>query len=116
MNYLRARISSKVNIRIQTETEAMHVRINAPLFEWVIENICKNAVDAMSGIGDLTIRLHHEKEKAVIDISDTGKGISQIEALAGVYTRLYHQKKGLGAWVYPFRSVLSKTTTRVKYW
>ena len=98
MNYLRARISSKVNVRIQTESEAIHVRINAPLFEWVIENICKNAVDAMSGIGDLTIHLHHEKDKAVIDISDTGKGIAKSK-LSQVFTPGYTTKKrgwGLG--------------------
>lgn len=98
MNYLRVRISSKVNVHVQSDSKAIHVRINAPLFEWVIENICKNAVDAMSGIGDLTIHLHHDKEKAVIDITDTGKGIAKAK-LSQVFTPGYTTKKrgwGLG--------------------
>lgn len=98
VNYLRTRISSKVQMHRQYESEVTNVRINSPLFEWVIENICKNAVDAMSGIGDLTVRIHHEKDKAVIDITDTGKGIPKSK-LSQVFTPGYTTKKrgwGLG--------------------
>ena len=98
MNYLRVRISSKVNVHVRSGSEVIHARINAPLFEWVIENICKNAVDAMSGIGDLTIQLHHEHNKVIIDISDTGKGIPKSK-LSQVFTPGYTTKKrgwGLG--------------------
>ena len=98
VNYLRTRLSSKVKMHVAYETEATNVRINSPLFEWVIENICKNAVDAMSGVGDLTLRIHHEKDKAVIDITDTGKGIPKSK-LSQVFTPGYTTKKrgwGLG--------------------
>ncbi len=98
VNYLRTRISSKVNMRVQNEGEPLKVLINAPLFEWVIENICKNAVDAMSGIGDLTIRMQSDKDRAVVDITDTGKGIPKAK-LSQVFTPGYTTKKrgwGLG--------------------
>ncbi len=98
VNYLRTRISSKVSIRVETGGEPLKVLINAPLFEWVIENICKNAVDAMSGIGDLTIRMQSEKDRAVVDITDTGKGIASSK-LSQVFVPGYTTKKrgwGLG--------------------
>ena len=76
VSYLRSRVSSKVRMHLHTDSQTIPVHINPPLFEWVIENICKNAVDAMSGIGDITIRIQQEKvDSVVIDISDTGKGI-----------------------------------------
>ncbi len=53
------------------------VSINVPLFEWVVENLCKNAVDAMGGIGDITFTLHNINSRIAIDISDTGKGIAK---------------------------------------
>jgi hypothetical protein len=78
VNYLRPRISTKINIRISALQENLYAQINAPLFEWVIENLCKNAVDAMSGNGELHIRILRGNEKRVfIDISDTGKGIQK---------------------------------------
>ena len=72
--YLRPRISAKVTVTllIDEKIEAAH---NAPLMEWVIENICKNAVDAMEGEGKLEIKMHRTAEWVFIDIKDTGKGI-----------------------------------------
>ena len=52
-------------------------RMNAPLFEWVIENLCKNAVDAMDGKGVLTVNLTGDAGNVYIDVADTGKGISK---------------------------------------
>lgn len=99
VNYLQTRISSKVTMHLQTESEAIHAMINKPLFDWVIENICKNAVDAMSGIGDITIRMMREKnDKVIIDITDTGKGIPKSK-INQVFTPGYTTKKrgwGLG--------------------
>ena len=78
INYLKIRISTKITIKIVSELAPGQVaNINKYLFEWVIENICKNAVDAMSGTGTVIIRLKEGKNnQLVIDISDTGKGIS----------------------------------------
>ncbi len=76
ITYLQTRISTKVNIYLNTESEKLYAKINKPLFDWVIENICKNAIDAMSGIGTITINLQQGKEqKILLDITDTGKGI-----------------------------------------
>jgi len=78
LNYLKIRISTKVHIGIQSSLAPNQMaNVNKYLFEWVIENICKNAVDAMSGTGDILIQLSEGKNnQLVIDISDSGKGIS----------------------------------------
>jgi len=79
VEYLKKRVSSKVKFRIGIEPYADAVApINKPLFEWVIENICKNAVDAMSGRGEIEIYIRTTKDdrKIYIDIKDTGKGMS----------------------------------------
>lgn len=76
VNYLQTRISSKVKINMHHGNEEVKAEINRPLFDWVIENICKNAVDAMSGVGAIDIYVTHSPEgKVIVDISDTGKGI-----------------------------------------
>jgi signal transduction histidine kinase len=78
ISYLRPRISSKVEIKINGYANNIEALINKPLFEWVIENICKNAVDAMKGQGSISIDIIKESEKFVlIDITDTGKGMDK---------------------------------------
>ena len=76
IKYLRPRISSKVNIEIFSLSDNIQAMIHPPLFEWVIENLCKNAVDAIGGAGTIAIKiLRGSDSKVFIDISDTGKGI-----------------------------------------
>jgi signal transduction histidine kinase len=79
-SYLAKRISTKVKMSLENQLPPgmSIVHINRLLFEWVIENICKNAVDAMGGIGELRLKLLplHNGELA-IDITDTGKGIAK---------------------------------------
>ncbi|MGM0945764.1 MAG: sensor histidine kinase [Bacteroidota bacterium] len=78
INYLRPRISTKIDLQIQTDAQDLEAMINKPLFEWVIENICKNAVDAMKGKGKITIEILQDSDKFVlVDIKDTGKGIEK---------------------------------------
>jgi signal transduction histidine kinase len=74
VDYLKLRVSDKVHFVFEAP-EPIIARHNASLIEWVIENICKNAVDAMEGNGTLTVSLHSSPEWAQIDIKDTGKGI-----------------------------------------
>ena len=78
INYLKIRISTKVTINIQSSLlPNQSANINKYLFEWVIENICKNGVDAMGGTGKIHIHLFEGKlNQLIIEISDTGKGIS----------------------------------------
>ncbi len=77
IDYLKSRISTKVIFSIISDVEvSATAKINKPLFEWVIENICKNATDAMNGVGRIDIRILRMNDgKIAIDISDTGKGI-----------------------------------------
>lgn len=83
MDYMRTRTSSKIIYTLHAE-EAEHCQamLCVPLFEWVIENICKNAIDSMDGKGSITIEVKTENgkgkaENLYIDITDTGKGIDR---------------------------------------
>lgn len=98
VDYMGRRTSAKVTMAKEMPEEDLIVKINPSLFEWVIENLCKNAVDAMEGAG--TITLHAEKVggKVVIDVTDTGKGIRKKD-LHNVFTPGFTTKKrgwGLG--------------------
>lgn len=76
VDYLKTRSSSKVLfVTTFSSEDTIMVPVNAALFEWVVENICKNAIDAMEGDGAITIKVEEVDRFAVIDISDTGKGI-----------------------------------------
>ncbi len=76
INYLRKRISKKVEIKVHAKPADIRAQINKPLFDWVIENLCKNAVDSMGGVGKIDINIKKSMDdKVIIDITDTGKGI-----------------------------------------
>jgi signal transduction histidine kinase len=76
IDYMRSRISQKVQFEITPGPDQDIIApLNLHLFEWVIENLCKNAVDAMEGSGKLTVELTEEADHMHIDITDTGKGI-----------------------------------------
>ncbi len=75
LNYLKQRTSKNVHYTVQLPDHPINVNMSAPLFEWVIENICKNAVDAMDGKGELKVELLELPEQVNILICDTGKGI-----------------------------------------
>lgn len=97
VEYLRKRVSNRIVITCDT-TGQMFVPLNVPLFEWVVENLCKNAVDAMEGEGRISILAEMTEGKAVIDVSDTGKGIAKSD-FSTVFTPGYTTKKrgwGLG--------------------
>lgn len=96
-NYLRSRLSSKVNININSISNNITAKINAPLFEWVIENLCKNAVDAMSGVGNLDIKIMRGSDyKVFIDISDNGKGIPKSKIKQVFHPGYSTKKRGWG--------------------
>jgi signal transduction histidine kinase len=76
IDYLKLRTSSKVRFITDFNTEKeVVIPVNSALFEWVIENVSKNAIDAMEGTGEITVRISETEKNALIDISDTGKGI-----------------------------------------
>lgn len=77
VEYIDRRTSKKVQIRFNLPEEPVFACVNALLFEWVVENICKNAVDAMKGEGSIEITLIPTIKGAQIEIHDTGKGIAR---------------------------------------
>lgn len=109
--YLQSRVSKKVIFRIESDLPAdTPAQLNVPLFDWVVENICKNAVDAMDGRGSITLHLRRVRTRrswywrqkpgrqVAIDITDTGKGIAK-HRLERVFLPGYTTKKrgwGLG--------------------
>ena len=99
-DYLSKRISTKVKMSVASQIpDGQTVKINKLLFEWVIENVCKNAVDAMKGVGELRLNmLVLPNQQVAIDITDTGKGISKAN-MQKVFNPGYSTKKrgwGLG--------------------
>lgn len=77
LQYMKSRISGKVKIVLSLSDDDHGVLISTPLFEWVMENLTKNAVDAMGGEGTITITTGTEKGKVWIEVNDTGKGIAR---------------------------------------
>lgn len=96
LGYMRKRASEKVVFRIEAGEKPIYCRINAPLFDWVIENLTKNALDAMSGSGTIQLNISQQGKQAIIDFTDSGKGIPshQFQAIfkPGITTR----KRGWG--------------------
>ena len=76
-SYMASRISSRISLSIDTCAENVPVRISAPLFEWVMENLIKNAVDAMNGSGSIKVEVCRHASQARVTVTDTGKGIDR---------------------------------------
>lgn len=98
IDYMDRRTSKKVQIVRHFPDHDVRVRMNASLFEWVIENLCKNAVDAMEGSGRIDLTLIDQSEQVVIEVADNGKGIRKKDQ-KNVFTPGFTTKKrgwGLG--------------------
>ena len=78
VDYMDRRTSKKIEMKTVLPSDDIIINLNASLFEWVIENLCKNAVDAMGGkLGSITLRLEETDKRAIVEVSDTGKGIKK---------------------------------------
>jgi K+-sensing histidine kinase KdpD len=75
ITYLRTRSSDKVIYDIHLPQDELIVPINAELFEWVIENVCKNAIDAINGSGRIDIYISDHTQVVYVDIADNGRGV-----------------------------------------
>jgi nitrogen-specific signal transduction histidine kinase len=75
--YFKRRAPEKVHFELNHPNEPVYTKMNPPLFDWVIENLLKNALDAMDGSGVISIRVMKEVHRVVIEVQDTGKGISK---------------------------------------
>ena len=100
--YLQSRVSRKVSFTITTSLPTdTPAKVNIPLFDWVVENICKNAVDAMDGKGSIHIHLRRparsrSKNQIAIDITDTGKGIPKSKMESVFLPGFTTKKRGWG--------------------
>jgi signal transduction histidine kinase len=98
VSYIERRSSNKIRFVRQFPSEGLVVRMNASLLEWVFENLCKNAIDAMDGQGMITLRVINAESKVAIEVEDTGKGIAKSHRNS-VFTPGFTTKKrgwGLG--------------------
>jgi signal transduction histidine kinase len=98
VDYMNLRTSKKVEIVRHLPEEEVIIKMNPQLFEWVIENLCKNAVDAMEGNGRIDLTLTDEDDRVVIEVHDNGKGIRKKD-IKNVFTPGFTTKKrgwGLG--------------------
>lgn len=98
IDYMDRRTSKKVEMIRDFPAEDVIVRMNSSLFEWVIENLCKNAVDAMEGKGRLLLTLKAESNRVIIEVTDNGKGIRKRD-IKNVFTPGFTTKQrgwGLG--------------------
>ena len=98
IDYMDRRTSNQVQMIRHLPDHEVIVKMNASLFEWVVENLCKNAVDAMEGKGTITLTLMDEDHRVAIEVQDTGKGIKKKD-VANVFTPGFTTKKrgwGLG--------------------
>jgi len=97
-DYLKSRSSDLIDFEISVPKETLNVNLNKQLYGWTIENLVKNAIDAMKGKGQISIVIHHEDKHVKINISDTGKGISK-KQFSKIFEPGYTTKKrgwGLG--------------------
>lgn len=76
-DYMRGRISSRIDLTVNTSPTPLPVDMSAPLIEWVMENLIKNAVDAMEARGSITINIRSERHMAIVTVTDTGKGMTR---------------------------------------
>ena len=125
VSYLQRRISSRITITSHIHQE-VELPLSAPLFEWVLEVLCKNSADAMSGAGSIEISGQIKDDRFIIDVTDTGKGIAR-KNFSSVFKAGYTTKQrgwGLGlslskriiekyhhGRIYVFQSIVGKGTT-----
>lgn len=77
VSYIHRRSSDKVRMTTTFAEPQMMASVCAPLFEWVIENLCKNAIDAMQGEGEISVYVSRQQGQVLVEVADTGKGIER---------------------------------------
>lgn len=97
IDYLTPRTSKKVSYHVSLPPhKSLIVPVNRQLFGWVLENLCKNAVDAMGGIGKINILITEEDKQVIIDVEDTGKGIAKSKFKSVFNPGFTSKKRGWG--------------------
>ncbi len=97
VDYMRKRATGKIIFTVNTHGQKeIAARISPPLFDWVIENLLKNALDAMEGKGAITVDIHSDERMVNIDVTDTGKGISKKNVVNVFKPGFTTKKRGWG--------------------
>jgi signal transduction histidine kinase len=96
VEYVRKRAPEKVKFHLQNEQQEIRLPLSDPLFDWVVENILKNALDAMEGMGSIQVQITAQAEKVIIDITDSGKGMSSAQAARVFNAGFTTKKRGWG--------------------
>jgi signal transduction histidine kinase len=96
MVYMEKRASRQVRFRLECEKSGVLVLVSGPLFDWVIENLIRNSLDAMDGKGEILIRVKDEVTQTMIDVSDTGKGIAPANIKKVFHPGFSTKKRGWG--------------------
>lgn len=112
--YMSTRISSNVKMTTSLDSEPLSIQACAPLLEWVMENLIKNAVDAMGGNGSISISTFAERGMAVIEIADISKGISR-KISRMCFARGSPPRSAAGAWASPYQSASWRSITADGY-
>lgn len=97
VEYMRKRAAGKINLLVNTHGQPKIIgKVSAPLFDWVIENLLKNALDAMDGKGSITVDINSDDKNIYIDTTDTGKGISKQNTVRVFKPGFTTKKRGWG--------------------
>ncbi len=96
LEYLRTRFPKKVELNFTSSDNEIITPHNAALFEWVLENICKNAIDAMEGVGKIDIDISRNNGQIIIDIADNGKGMTPSQQRQVFQPGFTTKKRGWG--------------------
>jgi signal transduction histidine kinase len=108
VGYMQRRTTDKVKFHFRLSEEPIHAAVNAPLIDWVLENLIKNALDAMNGAGQIEISLKKSSKNAIIDLRDSGRGIpkNQFQNIfkPGITTR----KRGWGLGLTLVKRIIEK--------
>lgn len=96
VSYMVTRISSRVKLNLHECSTPLPVNVSSPLLEWVMENLIKNAVDAMEGCGTIDVHTFADKQMAVVEVTDTGKGMQRKHFKTVFHPGFTTKKRGWG--------------------
>ena len=96
IDYMQKRAGSNIEFSLETKQKQILANISPPLFDWVIENLLKNALDAMEGNGQIRINMEEQATHIFIDVNDTGKGISKTNVSKVFKPGFTTKKRGWG--------------------
>lgn len=108
VHYMQKRAPSKVSITIETEEPEIPVYISGPLFDWVLENLMRNALDAMDGKGSISVKITNAPAHVWVDVCDTGKGIAKHQIKKVFNPGFTTKKRGWGLGLSLSRRIIEK--------